>query len=134
MTLLPTPVVNDMGAGKTTEAWDEWTARMRDAHSNGNGHGKSLEQEALRDFGKYGPAVARWAGVIGRAAPEPTVTVDGAERLNPVLVEWMMGLPDGWVTGTGIPRSQQLKALGNGVVPQQAALALALLDEGGATW
>jgi len=35
-----------------------------------------------------------------------------------------MGLPDGWVTGCGISRSAQLRALGNGVVPQQAAAAL----------
>jgi DNA (cytosine-5)-methyltransferase 1 len=40
----------------------------------------------------------------------------------------MMGLPQGWVTDVpGLSRTQQLKALGNGVVPQQAALALTLL-------
>jgi len=40
----------------------------------------------------------------------------------------MMGLPPGWVTGVpGLSRNAQLKALGNGVVPQQAALALRLL-------
>ena len=38
-----------------------------------------------------------------------------------------MGLPAGWVTGVDIPRNAQLKALGNGVVPAQAALALELL-------
>lgn len=39
-----------------------------------------------------------------------------------------MGLPAGWVTDVpGLSRSAQLKALGNGVVPQQAALALRLL-------
>ena len=36
----------------------------------------------------------------------------------------MMGLSEGWVTDTGISHVAQLKALGNGVVPQQAALAL----------
>jgi len=46
--LLPTPAVNDMGAGKTPEAWDEWTAKMRATHGNGNGHGPSLSIEALR--------------------------------------------------------------------------------------
>lgn len=35
-----------------------------------------------------------------------------------------MGLPDGWVTDVGISRNDQLKALGNGVVPQQAAAAI----------
>jgi DNA (cytosine-5)-methyltransferase 1 len=39
----------------------------------------------------------------------------------------MMGLPDGWVTGQGLSLSQELKMLGNGVVPQQARLALELL-------
>jgi DNA (cytosine-5)-methyltransferase 1 len=40
----------------------------------------------------------------------------------------MMGLPAGWVTATpGLSRNEQLKALGNGVVPQQAALALRML-------
>ncbi len=46
--LLPTPAVNDMGEGKTVEAWDEWTGKMREAHGNGNGHGKSLAIEAQR--------------------------------------------------------------------------------------
>lgn len=48
--LLPTPAVNDMGAGKTVQAWDEWTDRMKTRHNNGNGHGHgpSLSVEALR--------------------------------------------------------------------------------------
>jgi hypothetical protein len=40
----------------------------------------------------------------------------------------MQGLPEGWVTDVpGLSRNQQLHALGNGVVPQQCALALRLL-------
>lgn len=40
-----------------------------------------------------------------------------------------MGLPAGHVTAAeiGISRNEQLKALGNGVVPQQAHLALSLM-------
>jgi DNA (cytosine-5)-methyltransferase 1 len=39
-----------------------------------------------------------------------------------------MGLPVGWVTDVpGLSRNAQLKALGNGVVWQQAALALRVL-------
>lgn len=39
-----------------------------------------------------------------------------------------MGLPAGHVTHVpDLTRTQQLKALGNGVVPQQAAAALRLL-------
>jgi DNA (cytosine-5)-methyltransferase 1 len=41
-----------------------------------------------------------------------------------------MGLPSGWVTGVGLSRTQQLRILGNGVVPQQAALALDVLLKG----
>lgn len=48
-------------------------------------------------------------------------------RLNPRFVEWMMGLSDGWVTDCDIPRTAQLKILGNGVVPQQARLAWGVL-------
>jgi DNA (cytosine-5)-methyltransferase 1 len=38
-----------------------------------------------------------------------------------------MGLPPGWVTNLPLPRTAQLRALGNGVVPQQAAYAVSLL-------
>jgi len=48
-------------------------------------------------------------------------------RLNVKFVEYMMGLPNGWVTDVDLPRSQILKILGNGVVPQQAYRALELL-------
>ena len=46
--LLPTPAVNDMGAGKDPQAWDEWAARQKAADGRPAPHGKSLEQEALR--------------------------------------------------------------------------------------
>ena len=46
--LMPTLVVNDMGAGKTVERWDEWTAEVKAKHNNGNGHGPSLSIEMLR--------------------------------------------------------------------------------------
>ena len=43
-------------------------------------------------------------------------------------MEWMQGLPDGWVTDVpGLSRNAQLHALGNGVVPQQAAMAMRML-------
>ena len=49
------------------------------------------------------------------------------DRLNVKFVEYMMGLPNGWVTDLDFTRAQQLKMLGNGVVPQQAYYALKLL-------
>ena len=61
-----------------------------------------------------------------REAIPPTL-VKG--KLNAVFVEYIMGLPKGWVTDIGLSRLQQLKMLGNGVVPQQAYHALKLLCE-----
>jgi len=46
--LLPTPAVNDMGAGKDPQAWKEWAARQKAADGRPAPHGKSLEQEALK--------------------------------------------------------------------------------------
>lgn len=59
----------------------------------------------------------------------PTVQTSRGGRLNPLFVEWMMGLPAGYVTSPeiGLSRAQQLRALGNGVVPQQAAAAIAAM-------
>lgn len=69
-------------------------------------------------LGPYQPAVDRWATITGRPAPNPLD--DG--KLSARFVEWMMGLPDGWVTDL-LPRRQALHVLGNGVVPQQALAA-----------
>jgi hypothetical protein len=79
-------------------------------------------------WGSYATAVARWEQLLGRPAPDPTQPgVHGRPVLAPPFVEWLMGLPSGWVTGLGLPRTAALRVLGNGVVPQQAALALRLL-------
>lgn len=80
-------------------------------------------------WGPYEHAVTRWAAVLGRPAPLPTEPgTRGQPRLSPAFVEWLMGLPEGHVTAVpGLTRSAQLKALGNGVVPQQAVLAVRAL-------
>lgn len=62
-----------------------------------------------------------------RRSPDPL----DLGKLNPKFVEYMMGLDDGWVTDCGLSRSQQLKMLGNGVVPQQAEYAIHRLCTGG---
>mgnify|MGYP000879740465 FL=1 len=81
------------------------------------------------DYGMYAPAIARWEQVLGRPAPAPTVPPTregGRARLSTKFVEWLMGLPEGHVTGEdlGLTREQQLRLLGNGVVPQQGAAAI----------
>jgi hypothetical protein len=84
------------------------------------------------DWGKFEPAIRRWEDTLGRPAPAPTKPdgKDGAHRLSSEFTEWMMGVPHGWITGVGLTRNDELKACGNGVVPQQAELALGVLLEG----
>ena len=114
--LLPTPVVNDMGAGKTVDILTAGGDLMLPS---------AVQAER---FGAYQAAVGRWAAVIGRPAPDPTVPGKNGPRLSARFCEWLMGWPDGWVTDTdGISHSAALKICGNGVVPQQAVLALDLL-------
>ncbi|WP_370220410.1 DNA cytosine methyltransferase [Kitasatospora sp. GAS1066B] len=82
-------------------------------------------RERLSRWGPYGPAITRWERVT-RPAPDPT---DARGRLAPAFVEWIMGVEKGLVCDVpGLSRAAQLTALGNGVVPQQAARALELLS------
>lgn len=82
-------------------------------------------------WGAYEPAIRRWERVLGRTAPAPTeLSAKGKPQLSPVFVEWMMGLNPGHVTSIdGISRANQLKMLGNGVVPQQAYESLRRMKE-----
>lgn len=91
---------------------------------------KGMAKEGHLDrFGPYAAVIDRWARVIGRPAPDPTEPGKNRPRLSSRFVEWLMGLDDGHVTDVDLTRKQQLKALGNGVVPQQGAAALAHLDQ-----
>jgi hypothetical protein len=83
-------------------------------------------------WGVFWGAVARWEQASGRTVPPPVVpTRTGGIHPNPVMVEWMMGLPPGWVTDPGFELSvrEQLTLLGNGVVPHQGELALRILAD-----
>ena len=87
------------------------------------------ETEKGTNWGKFEPAIRRWEETLGRPAPAPTQPdgKDGAHRLSAFFTEWMMGVPFGWITDCGLTRNESLKACGNGVVPQQAELALRVL-------
>ncbi|MFD3340051.1 DNA cytosine methyltransferase [Streptomyces anthocyanicus] len=123
LTLLPTPKASDGPHGGPNQ---------RDAKGNYYLPGQAVrldERWVSTDGTDYGPAIRRWERVTGRAAPCPTEPgTRGNRRLSPAFAEWLMGLPAGWVTAVpNIPRKEQLKILGNGVVPQQAQHAYALL-------
>jgi len=114
VSLLPTPSVADTQGGRKSRSGD----RAGELLLNGIAH-----QQA---WGQYAAAIARAEQAIGRPAPPPTETgPKGAARLSPRFVEFLMMLPEGWVTDVaGLTRNELLKMLGNGVVPAQCAAAL----------
>ena len=121
--LLPTPIVRDYkdGYSDVLRGGDVQTDTVgRAVFSSGEISGG--------EWGKFTSAIKRWENILGTRAPDPTRPdgKDDNERLNPVFVEWMMGLEEGHVTSPeiGLSRNDQLKVCGNGVVPQQAVLAL----------
>jgi len=77
-------------------------------------------------WGAYAPAIRRWEALLGRTAPAPTVIAPrGGRVLSTKFVEWMMGLPSGYITEVpSLSRTAMLKLGGNGVVPRQAAAAI----------
>lgn len=119
--LLPTP--NTM---------DDLPPRDESKIDRSKGGFSNVRETVVRpNFDRFEPAVKRWEQVTGMDAPAPTKPdgKDGSHRLSSEFTEWMMGLRPGWVTGHGLSRKDELKACGNGVVPQQAELALRLLLE-----
>jgi hypothetical protein len=123
--LLPTPQTGDGERGMTSTP----------EHRQATGHQVMLCNHApqlTESWGKFAPAIHQWETITGNPAPTPTIPDgrDGQARLNPQFAEWMMGLPAGWITDCDITRNEQLKACGNGVVPQQATLAITRLLQG----
>jgi DNA (cytosine-5)-methyltransferase 1 len=127
--LLPTPRQRDYKGAETVEARSGRIARGT-AHV-GYDLPTTLSILPADGFGPYAPAVAHWEQVSGRPAPRPTEPGrNGKPRMSPAFAEWMMGLPGGWVTDH-LNRVPALRAIGNGVVPLQAAAAIgALLPQG----
>lgn len=85
------------------------------------------DRGVLRRWGRYAGGITRWERITGRPAPAPAILNENpTPRPAPRFVEWLMGLPEGWVTdpGLGLTHVQQLAALGNGVLPRQAVAAL----------
>ena len=120
--LIPTPSVADAAGGH----------ERRGGERGGELLLKGLAKYGHLDrFGRYAQAIASHERLAGRPAPSPTeLGAKGKLRLSARFVEWMMCLPEGWVTDVpGLSRSEQLALLGNGVCPPQAAAALRHLLE-----
>lgn len=156
--LLPTPIVRDYKDGQAEVLRDGvvqvdtvaraifnsgevqlmGTPRANAANSSSVEVSKDAPKARLEDqvlttsWGKFEPAIRLWEQILGRPAPAPTKPdgKDGNHRLSSTFTEWMMGLPEGHVTSIGLSRNEELKLCGNGVVPQQAKLALEILLKG----
>lgn len=79
-------------------------------------------------YGVYADAIRLWENSTRPAPPpcEPTGRA-GRQRISPGWVEWLMGLPSGWVSDVEVDRNSKLRLCGNAVVPQQASYAVACL-------
>lgn len=142
VTLLPTPRAADhqatMGApgaqrhvekGQRLPGRNHWGVDVDYFHGVGCAEHTTVDGDRQAfsgfDWGKYEPAIRRWEALT-RPAPCPVeMNRNDRTRLSAAFSEWMMGLPAGHVTGVpGLSRAAQLKAIGNGVCPQQATAAL----------
>jgi DNA (cytosine-5)-methyltransferase 1 len=100
---------------------------QRESQSQSIGSGQIIantywdEQQRDRQTQRLGSRFNTQSEMRLQRTPNP---LDLNNKLSPKFVEFMMGLPTGWVTDLDISRSQQLKLLGNGVVPQQAYEAI----------
>lgn len=120
MKLLRTPTAAEIEGGATLPS-----------KARAEGRTVRLAAQALDkdNWGDFTPAIERWEKILGRPAPEPTLPdgQKGQDRLSSKFTEWLMGIPEGWITGHGLHRKDEIKMAGNGVVPQQAKLALDIL-------
>jgi site-specific DNA-cytosine methylase len=155
----PTPAASNPQDGESAASWLARRETLKAKGINGNGAGMPLSVAVrlfptpTRADGSGGPGTTpkRTGGPNLRTV---VAAEDGNGRLNPEWVEWMMGLPLGWTdperanddlvphpgwhaepVARTVPdrsvkdRSKRIRALGNGLVPQAAQVALGMLDE-----
>jgi len=109
---------NDLTDGPLTDSNSQTSEQLRRTHRSVSQSRNEIINGSNRQ--------KRWDRfeITEREIPNPL----DQGKLNAKFVEYMMGLPVGWVTDLDISRSQQLKLLGNGVVPQQAYYAIDKLE------
>lgn len=145
LALLPTPTAQSYGSnqggaagrvGPVRHSLDALarlellpTPRATDGTNGGPGQRGSSGDLAMpsaeqpEHWGRFAAAVARHADRFG-APPAPTeVGPKGDVRMAAPFPEWMMGLAPGYVTGL-LQRNDALRAIGNGVMPQQGYHAI----------
>lgn len=110
--LWPTPEVDDTLLVETAYQW------ALDDLAVGPDKGRTL-------------ALEHWAKVTGEPYPYPlytTPTPDTQGSATLAFIEWMMGLPVGYVSTPGLPltRAERMRLLQTGTVPLQAAHAVAV--------
>lgn len=114
--LLPTPRASDgLGQG---------------ASRNSRGEPAMPSAVQPQHFGRFAWAVDRWADAFGAPPPASVETgmpgQRGGTRMAAPFPEWMMGLRAGYVTDV-LSRNDALRAIGNGVMPQQGYAAIGTL-------
>lgn len=131
--VLPTPTASVFGDGDPKK-WVERNQKIYDQTGGCYGPDLATVVQLIKpdDSGKFGawtPTFERWSKTVGRSCPELLeLNNNGRMVISARFTEWLMGLPDGWITDVaGIGRRTALTMCGNGVVPQQAAAALRLM-------
>lgn len=125
----PTPGVNPAYLDTALWTGDMWpTPSAYDTHLDVDAYRWSLaDLEGKADS----RALAHWETVTGERYPYPVYTLDAPpdqSRLSLGFVEWMMGLPTGYVSTPSLPltHDERMLLLQTGTVPLQAAHAVAV--------
>lgn len=123
--LLPTPATVTYNDTETPAHWHHRTQK----HETSIGKPLPIAiKENPNNFGKYKPAIKQHEHLTQRPAPQPLENHGTKQRLTIAFLEWMMGLPENYLTHVPkLTRTQAITLTGNGVIPAQAKHALTQL-------